>query len=52
MLDLDRARRWWPIGAGVDGRLPKGMSVLVIAGLSALSWVILAGIALALWQAL
>jgi len=33
---------------GSEGRLPPGLSILVIAGLSALSWAVLIGLFMAL----
>jgi hypothetical protein len=44
-----RGRRLSDAAAGSHDRLPRGISVVVIAALSLLSWVLVAALAASLW---
>jgi hypothetical protein len=45
---VDQRRTWMGPSIEIEGRLPVGQSVVVIAGLSALSWAVLISIVVAL----
>jgi len=47
--NTDRTRRSLRPTTDADGRLPARQSILVIAGLSALSWAVLIALFTALW---
>jgi len=45
---IDKKRQRQRLSTNAEGRLPRGHSLLVIGGLSALSWVILIALFMAL----